>query len=140
MVRFVLILAVSFSAYADLFDFVEGKGRENRLPNLVAKLKGLEMNDGPAFEDTFNQTVKGIEQAVEEEKLFCTGESADSEGKTIPNDQKQLCLRQLKKNYLEANGAIFEMKRKYLNLIHQRQLKRLEEVQAKLKADIEKNF
>jgi hypothetical protein len=49
-------------------------------------------------------------------------------------------MRELKKQYLEATNVIFDLKKKYLGLIHQRQLQKLGEIQKSLKADIEKNF
>lgn len=142
MVRSFLIAALLFSsmAYADLFDFGTEKGKESRLPAFVEKLKNLEMKDGPQFEDQFNQLVKRIENAVEDEKLYCSGETTNNEGKTLPPAQKQLCMRELKKQYLEATNTIFEVKKKYLGFIHQRQVEKLSEIQSKLKTDIEKNF
>jgi hypothetical protein len=137
----IIVLLFSFSAYADLFDFgSDSEGRESKIPNLIDKLKNLEMKDGPTFEETFNQAVKAVENAVEEEKLYCSGEAADNNGKTLPAAQKQLCMRDLKKNYLEATTTIFDLKKKYLGFIHQRQVQSLTDIQKKLKADIEKNF
>ncbi len=135
-----IFLFLSLSARADLFDFAAEKSESSRIPALVQKLRGLEMKDGPEFEELFNQTVKGIENAVEEEKLFCAGEATNSSGKTVEPGQKQLCMRELKKAYLEASAAMFDAKKKYLGFIHERQLKKLSEIQARLRADIEKNF
>jgi hypothetical protein len=135
------LILVSFSAHADLFGFGSESGsRESKIPQLVEKLKGMEMRDDPAFEETFNQNIKAIENGVEEEKLFCSGEASDSSGKTLPAAQKQLCMRELKKHYLEAMNTIFDLKKKYLGYIHQRQMEKLSDIQKKLKADIEKNF
>jgi hypothetical protein len=36
--------------------------------------------------------------------------------------------------------TIFDLKKKYLGLIHNRQIEKLSEIQKKLKADIEKSF
>jgi hypothetical protein len=142
MAKLVLVVLVLFSLplRADLFNFGAEKSAPPRIPALVEKLRGLEMKDGPEFEDLFNQTVKGIENAVEEEKLYCAGEATTASGKSVEPGQKQLCMRQLKKAYLEATAAIFEAKKKYLGFIHQRQLRKLSDVQARLRADIEKNF
>jgi hypothetical protein len=136
----VFCLFISFSAQADLFDFGSDKERESRIPNLIEKLKGLEMKADPAYDEAFNQHVKAIENSVEEEKLYCGGESSDSQGKTLPAAQKPLCIRELKKHYLEAMDTIFELKKKYLGIIHQNQVEKLGEIQKKLKLDIEKNF
>lgn len=143
MVKSILIITVLFSlnAHADLFDFgPKGGGKESKIPALVEKLKSLEMKDGPGFEETFNQTVKAIENGVEEEKLYCSGESPDASGKTLPAQQKELCMRELKKHYLDATMTIFDLKKKYLGFIHQRQIQKLSDIQQKLKSDIEKNF
>lgn len=140
MVKSLLILVISFSAHADLFDFGADGGKDSKIPALIEKLKGLEIKDDPAFEESFNQHVKAIENGVEEEKLYCSGEATDAAGKTLPPAQKQLCMRELKKHYLEATTTIFDLKKKYLGVIHQRQLEKLSEIQKKQKADIEKNF
>lgn len=140
MVRVILIFfLMSGLAYADLFDFGSEGSRGEKIPTLIEKLKGLDMK-GPGYDDSFNQTVKGIESAVEEEKLYCSGEATDSQGKALAANQKQLCMRELKKHYLDAMDTIFELKKKYLLLLHQKQVEGLSEVQKKLKADIEKNF
>lgn len=136
----VLFLIVSTAAHADLFDFAKDSGAESKIPSLIEKLKNLEMKDEPEFEETFNQAVKSIENSVEEEKLYCAGEAADASGKVLPAAQKQLCMRELKKNYLEAQTTIFDVKKKYLGFIHQKQLQKLTDIQKKLRADIEKNF
>jgi hypothetical protein len=143
MVKSLLIvfLCLSSPAYADLFDFGSESGSlESKIPGHIEKLKSLAMNDGPGFEETFNSAVKAIENSVEEEKLFCAGEASNSAGKVLPSSQKQLCMRELKKNYLDAQTTIFDIKKKYLSFIHQKQVQRLSEIQKKLKADIEKNF
>lgn len=143
MAKSILIfsLFISLSAHADIFDFGGEKGvKESKVPALIEKLKNLEMKDDPAYEEAFNQSVKAIENGVEEEKLYCSGEATDSAGKTLPPAQKQLCMRELKKHYLEATSTIFDLKKKYLGFVHQRQVEKLSDIQKKLKADIEKNF
>ena len=136
----VLLFAIYLSAHADIFDFGSDAGIKSKIPDLIEKLKSVEMSNTPAYEEAFNQHVKAIENGVEEEKLLCSGEASDASGKTIPPAQKQLCMRELKKHYLEAQSTIFDLKKKYLGFVHQRQLERLTEIQKKLKADIEKNF
>jgi hypothetical protein len=143
MAKFILIslLFLSLSVQADLFDFVSGgEGSDSRINSLIEKMKKIEMKEGPEFEDSFNQIIKGIEIAVEDEKLYCSGESTNSKGKTLPPSQKQLCIRELKKQYLEATNTIFEIKKKYLGFIHQKQIQKLTEIQSSLKSDIEKSF
>ena len=141
MARSLLIFILTTTvAYADLFDFGSDGSRTSRIPALVEKLKELDMKQGPAFDEVFNQTVKGIELAIEEEKLYCAGEATDAQGKTLPPAQKQLCMRELKKQYLSSMDAIFDVKKKYLGFIHQKRMDDLGDVHKKLKADIEKNF
>lgn len=135
------VLFFSFSAQADLFESgSEKESSHSKIPALVEKLKALNMKDDPQYEESFNLTVKEIENAVEQEKLYCSGEASNDEGKTLPPAQKQLCMRELKKNYVLATATIFETKRKYLSLIHQKQLQRLVEIQKKLQQEIEKKF
>ena len=139
MVQFILVFGLLTSAHADMFGFGEGTSK-SRVPALSEKLKKLPLKSEPGFEDTFNQTVKELENSIEEEKLYCGGESPNAEGKSLPADQKQLCFRELKKNYLEAIEVIFEAKKKYLQLLHEEQQARLTETHRKVKADIDKNF
>lgn len=139
MVRPFLIFLICFNAHADFLGFKTGESN-SRIPALVEKLKSLPMNDGPSFEDGFNQTIKLIEITIDEEKLICLGESADPSGKVVPKEQKQLCFRKLKANYLEAVETIFNLKKKYLGVIHNRQLEKMNDIQNKLKSDIEKSF
>ena len=140
MVRFILICLLIQSAQADIFGFGSDKNFRSRIPRLTEKLQKLSLKSGPGFEDTFNQTVKELENGIEEEKLYCAGEAADTAGKVLPADQKQRCFRELKKSYVLAVEVIFETKKKYLQLLHNQQQNRLTEIQRKLKDDIEKNF
>lgn len=136
-----LIFFLSLEANADLFDFGNEKAnRESKIPALIEKLKNLEIKEASGFEEEFNLSVKSLENGVEQEKLYCTGEAQDQEGRTLPAKQRQLCMRELKKDYIEATSVIFEIKKKYLSFIHEKQLKNLSEIQKKLKSDIEKNF
>lgn len=135
----ILVLLSSGLAYADFFGLGGGEFK-SKLPDLVEKIKKLDQSNNPQYEDAFNDTVKEIENALEEEKLVCSGESSDVNGKTIAKEQKQLCFRDLKNNYLEAADVIFDLKKKYLGLVHARQMDRLGVIQKKLKADIDKSF
>jgi hypothetical protein len=141
MVRsFLVLFLFAFNAQADFLGFKTGDGPRSKIPALTEKLKKLEMESSPTYEEGFNQLVKTIETTLEEEKLYCSGEAADAEGKVLSRDQKQLCFRELKGHYLEAMDAIFDLKKKYLGLIHTRQVEKLSEIQKKLKSDIEKSF
>lgn len=134
-----LILLVS-TAQADFFGFSSEDGLKSRIPGLVKKLKELDMNKESNYEENFNLGVKAMENALEEEKLFCAGESADAAGTVLPKEQRQLCFRELKNHYLTATEEIFILKKRYLGKIHAQQLERLTEIQKKLKSDIEKSF
>jgi len=140
MVRLLLIALISFEARADFLGFGGKDSSSGKLSELVSHLDSLEIKVDPAFEESFNKTIKAIEQSVEEEKLFCSGEVADPQGKTLPNDKKPLCMRELKKQYGEALSVIFKMKKKYLGMIHSKQIEQLDEIQSKTKADLDKNF
>lgn len=144
MVQFILVsfLMISSNSHAQFLGFGGGDsgGFKSKVPELIDKLKSLEMKLDPQFEESFNQTVKSIENTIEEEKLYCSGEAADSSGKVLPADKKQLCMRELKKQYLESMVVVYELKKKYLEMIHSRHLDQLGDVHAKLKSNIEKNF
>ncbi len=98
------------------------------------------MAPGPDYEEKFNLGVKEIETALENEKLFCAGETADAQGKTLVKDQKQLCFRELKKHYLESMEVIFTLKKQYLALLHTKHVEELTAIQKKLVQQVEKNF
>jgi hypothetical protein len=142
MVRTFLILSlfISFNASADFLGFKTGDSSRSKIPDQIEKLKKLEVEDSPDYEEKFNNLVKAIENNMEDEKMFCAGETADSEGKVIPKSSSQLCFRDLKTHYLEAMDTIFNLKKKYLGLIHNRQIQKLTEIQKKLKLDIDKSF
>ena len=135
-----LILLLSLNAHADLFGFGSDKKLVSRIPALTEKLQSLQMKGNLAYEDEFNATVKGIETALEEEKLYCAGEASDANGKVLAADQKQLCFRDLKKSYLNATNVIFEAKKKFLTYLHDQQQERLTAIQKRLREDVEKNF
>lgn len=142
MVRIILTLSLLFSlnASADFLGFKTGDSTRSKIPEQIEKLKKLEVEDSPDYEEKFNNLVKAIENSMEEEKLFCAGETADTEGKVLPKSSSQLCFRDLKSQYLEAMDTIFNLKKKYLGLIHNRQIQKLTEIQKKLKVDIDKSF
>ncbi len=142
MVRIILIFSFIFSlnASADFLGFRTDDSTKSKIPVLIEKLKKLEIEDSPAYEDSFNNLVKSIENSMEDEKLFCAGETADATGKVLPKENKQLCFRDLKTHYLEAMDTIFNLKKKYLGLIHNRQIEKLTEIQKRLKVDIDKSF
>lgn len=142
MVRYfpVLILFLVNVAHADFLGFGSDNKVKSRIPLITEKLKKLEVGNHPAYEENFNLSVKDLENSLEAEKLYCSGEATDQTGKALPKDQKQLCFRELKKNYIEAMDVIFELKSKYLSLLHKEQMAKLSDIHKKIKADLEKNF
>jgi hypothetical protein len=139
MVQLLLALFLS-SARADFLGFGGGESGAGKLSALIPQLEALEVKVDPLFEENFNKTIKSIEQSVEEEKLYCSGEAADAQGKTLSKEKKQLCMRELKKQYSEAVSMIYKMKKKYLGMIHAKQMDQLDEIQSKVKTDLDKNF
>lgn len=134
-------LMLSLTVQANIFDFSSDENsRTSKIPELIKKMNSLEVKNEIDYEDSFNQLAKALENTVEEEKLYCSGEAQDKDGKSLPQSQRQLCMRDLKKLYLKGTAALYELKRKYLAEIHKKQMKDLGEIQEKLKADIEKNF
>lgn len=134
-----IILSFSMTAYSDFLGFKSSNTR-SRIPAITEKIMNLKIEPGPVFEDSFNQLIKSLEVTIEEEKLYCAGESADNSGKVILNEQKQICFRELKTFYLEANDAVFNQKKKYLGIIHEAQLKKLNQIQLNMRTEIEKSF
>ena len=142
MARIILafsLFLISFSAYCDFLGFKNSETR-SKIPALTEKIKNLKVEQGPAFEDSFNQLIKALEMTIEEEKLYCAGESADGAGKVISKDQKQVCFRELKSFYVEAIEAIFGQKKKYLSIIHNSQIEKLNQIQSNIKSEIERSF
>lgn len=140
MAKSVLILIAFLSIAPAFADFFGDSIYKSKIPELIEKLKSVDQSSLSKFDESFNLTVKQIEAAVEEEKLICSGEATDASGKQVGKDKKQLCFRELKNNYVEATDLIFGLKKKYLELVHSRQLDRLNEIQKKTKAEIEKSF
>ena len=137
----VFLLALSQSLRANFLDFTSSSEMKNSsITLLVEKLKKLEIKDGPKFEEEYSQLVKALENAVDNEKLYCAGEVASSNGSTLPSNKKQFCMRELKNRYIEANKVIYEVKKNYLSFIYKKQLERLSEIQKDAQAEIEKNF
>ena len=135
----ILLLAISISAKADFLGFGTAEGK-SRITPLLEKLQNIPMKVDPAYEEEFNKAVKILESGIDEEKLYCSGELADSDGKVLTKDKKQICMRELKKNYIAAMDTVYELKKKYLQMVLVRQQDKLKEIHSKLKQDIEKNF
>ena len=143
MAKYILIFnfLFIFSVQANLLDFDSISDKNSSgIDTLVIKMKSLDIKDGPKFEETFNQIVREIETMIENQKLYCSSDSTNNEGKTLPASQKQYCMRELKKKYVDAIKAIFEVKKKYLSFIHERQIDKLNEIQNKMESELDKSF
>jgi hypothetical protein len=137
----ILLLIMGLKARAQFLGFGgDNLGYKSKIPQQIDKLKSLDIKTGPEFEEAFNAGIKNIENSVEEEKLYCSGEATNSEGKTLVASKRQLCMRELKKRYLDAVSTIFEVKRGYLDKIHTRQMEKLGEAHNRLKTTIESSF
>lgn len=113
---------------------------ESKIPQLTVKLQKLKLEQEPLFEESFNQVVKELDQTLEKEKNICTGELSSEQGQVVAKEERQVCLRTIKGHYLAALNEIHLLKKKYMALIHQRQMSQLDESFEKLKAQFEKKF
>jgi hypothetical protein len=139
MVKYIFLLSLSInSAQADFFS--SGNKFKSKLPQVTEKIQSLEAKTSSEFEEKFTQLIKETESIFAEEKEYCSGDLADSKGRVITKDHRQVCFRELKTNYLEAVDAIFNLKKKYLSAIHNQQLDRLSQIQSKIKTDLERDF
>lgn len=142
MVRLIslLILLLPATVLAQFFGLGQDNKFSSRIPELSRKLGKMKMTTAPGYEEQFNKAVKDLENAVEEEKLYCAGEASDSQGKTLAKEQKELCFRELKKHYLGSMEVVFNLKKQYLGLLHTQHIQRLTDIHQKLTTDLEKNF
>lgn len=113
---------------------------ESKLPQLTAQLKTLKHEDDLKFEDQFNKLIKELEQTLEREKSICMGELGTDSGEVISKAERQVCLRKIKTHYLASLDEVHNLRKRYLTIIHQRQLKELDETYQTIKAQFDKNF
>lgn len=113
---------------------------ESQIPALTSKLKALKLEDDAKFEEQFNGLVGQLEQTLEKEKNICIGEMSTESGEIIPKENRQVCLRSIKGYYLTSFNEIHLLKKRYMTLVHQRQLQALDANMEKLKAQFDKNF
>lgn len=143
MVRTVLIsFLFSISAYAQFWNFGD-KPETNgasRVQAELEKLSDLNIKAGGEFEDKFNQVMKSVNNILEEEKLICSGEVAGPNGILTSRDQKQVCFREMKKSYAQYIEKSFEIKRKYLGVLHQKKLEDLEKIKKSQLEQLERAF
>lgn len=113
---------------------------ESALPEITAKLKALKIETDPNFEEQFNKLVRQLEQTLEKEKSICIGELSTDAGGIISKENRPVCLRTVKGNYLKSLDEVHQLRKKYLSIVHQKQLKELDENYNKIKEQFDKNF
>lgn len=137
MAKVFLIFSLLLSqAYAQEKSFVF----QSQIPGIGAKLKGLKLEDDLRFEDQFNLLVKELEQSLEREKNICLGELSTESGEIIGKENRQVCLRNIKGYYLTSLNEVHQLRKRYLTLIHQKQMKEIDENYRKLKEQFDKSF
>ena len=137
----VFILFANF-AYAQFWNFGDKPNSTStgRIQNHLEKLSDLEIKSSGDFEDRFNKIIKSIEDILEEQKLICSGEVAGPKGVLTSRDQKQTCFREMKKNYAQYIEKSFEIKKKYLGVLHQKKLDELEKIKKSQIDQLERQF
>lgn len=113
---------------------------ESSIPEITTKLKALKLEADQQFEDQFNKLVRQLEQTLEKEKSICIGELSTESGGIISKENRPVCLRALKGHYLKSLDEVHQLRKRYLVLIHQKQLNELEENYNKIKTQFDKNF
>jgi len=113
---------------------------QSQIPTLGAKLKALKLEDDTRFEDQFNLLVKELEQTLEREKNICLGELSTESGEVVGKENRQVCLRTIKGHYIASLNEVHQLRKRYLTLIHQKQMKELDENYQKLKEQFDKSF
>lgn len=133
---FLVISLISHLGFAQdkVFDF------KSEIPGVTAKLKALKLEDDASFEDRFNKLIKELEQTLEREKNICIGELSTHKGEVVSKENRQVCLRKIKGHYLTSFNEIHLLKKRYMTLVHKKQLEQLDENFEKLKSQFEKNF
>jgi hypothetical protein len=144
MVRSVLVLIfiLSSSAYAQFWNFGD-KPRptgEGRIQAELEKLSDLKIQSGGEFEDKFNRIMKSVNDILEEEKMICSGEVPGPAGVLTTRDQKQVCFREMKKSYALYIEKSFDVKRKYLGVLHQKKLEDLDKIKKSQLEQLERAF
>lgn len=128
-----LVISVQVMATSE-FEFT------SKIPEVTEKLKKLKSPDLESFEEDFNLHIKELESLLEKEKSICTGEMSMENGEVVTKENRQVCLRKMKGHYLSALNIVYDLKKKYLNVIHRKQMTLLDENFKKIKEQFEKNF
>jgi hypothetical protein len=144
MVKAVLVFTLFLSSvsYAQFWNFGDKPKPtgEGRIQAELDKLSDLNIQSGGEFEDKFNRIMKAVNDILEEEKLICSGEVAGPAGILTSRDQKQVCFREMKKSYAVYIEKSFEVKRKYLGVLHQKKLEDLEKIKKSQLEQLERAF
>jgi hypothetical protein len=131
------LLFASLSAHAQLFQNPFSGGEDKKttespaLEKVLSELEALEVSSG--FEDRYRTLTLEIERQLDLKRGDC-GES------TVSKSDKQRCFRNIvtaHKRYLERG---FVLKKVYLQRLHERQLKALEEAKTKALSELERQF
>jgi len=136
-----LIFMSSFSVNAQFLGF-GGQSEESsgKISSIIDRFKNFELEPNPKSEENFNLLVKEMEIAIDEEKLFCSGEAANSKGKYLSSDKRQVCTRNLKQKYVELLQIVFDHKIKYLEKINELQTQRLKLTKDQMIKEVESRF
>lgn len=143
MVRFLLVLILSTQyAQAQFWNFGDKPSASGtgRIQLELDKLGDLNIQSGGEFEDKFNLIMKTVSNIIEEEKLICSGEVAGPSGILTSRDQKQVCFREMKKSYASYIEKSFEIKKKYLGVLHQKKLEDLDKIKKSQLEQLERAF
>ncbi|GEM_PF-1212037 len=143
MVRTILIFLFSINlAHAQFWNFGDktSAAGPGRIKVELDKLSDLKIESNGDFEDKFNRIMKVVNDILEEEKLICSGEVAGVNGILTSRDQKQVCFREMKKGYSEYIEKSFEIKKKYLGVLHQKKLEDLDRIKKSQLEQLERAF
>lgn len=132
MARFVFILVLLMqSAVAQVFGLPFGeKEPVVGVAKLLAELDELDVNN--QFEDKYRTLILEIDRQLELKRVECT------ELPTRP--EKEKCFRDIVQTQRKFFEKSYTIKKNYLKLIHEAQLKGLDEAHAKALKDLERQF
>jgi len=137
----ILISLAVFSANAQFLGFGgDSDESSGKISSIMEKLKNTELEPNPQSEESFNLLVKEMEVAIDEEKLFCSGEAANVKGKYLSSDKRQVCTRNLKQKYVEILQIVFDHKIKYLEKIGEIQMQKLKFTKDQMIKEVETRF
>lgn len=136
----VLWISPAHAQFWNFGDKPSGATTEGRVQAEIEKLSDLDVKIGAEFEDRFNRIVKTIDDILGEQKMICSGEVAGPKGILTSRDQKEVCFRDIKKNYSSYIEKGFEIKKKYLAILHQKRLEDLDKIKKRQIEQLESQF